>query len=527
MLVLYTVEFQKRGLPHIHCLVWLAANDANVSAAVIDGFISAEIPDIETDELAYELVSEFMMHGPCGKENKKCPCMKDDKCSKHYPKDFQDETFVDECGFTVYRRRNDGRSILKSGIRLDNRSVVPYNIHLLKKFQAHINVEWCNKSNMIKYLFKYIMKGQDKAKIYFETTAPSGNMSPNHDLAPPDEILEYMDARFLSACEALHRIFEFDIHYRVPPVERLAVHLPGMNYVRYEYGSDLRAVLNSPAAKRTMLTEWFETNTKYEEARNLTYCDFPKEWTWDASSRTWHKRTRAPKIGRMYYVHPASGELYYLRMLLMIVTGAQSYSDIRTYNGVVYETYRECCEARGILEGDNEWHLLFDEAIQTASAYQLRQLFVTVVLFCSVGNVCGLFDKYWLYMTDDIHLRLKKTLDNPHCIIPHEHILTLLIHELTIVFGKSGGNIRDYNLPLPTFSPQVPLGNRLLDEELSLDPLMMSMHANSLIAQLNDDQKIIFDVIVNRVASDEPGFFLLVAMVVLVKRFYGMRLFQK
>lgn len=130
-------------------------------------------------------------------------------------------------------------------------------------------------------------------------------------------------------------------------------------------------------------------------------------------------------------------------------------------------------------------------------------------------------------MTDDIHLRLKKTLDNPHYIIPHEHILTLLIHELTIVFGKSGGNIRDYNLPLPTFSPQVPLGNRLLDEELSLDPLMMSMHANSLIAQLNDDQKIIFDVIVNRVASDEPGFFLLVAMVVLVKRFYGMRLFQK
>lgn len=133
MLVLYTVEFQKRGLPHIHCLVWLAANDADVSAAVIDGFISAEIPDVETDELAYELVSEFMMHGPCGKENKKCPCMKDDKCSKHYPKDFQDETFVDECGFTVYRRRNDGRSILKSGIRLDNRSVVPYNIHLLKK----------------------------------------------------------------------------------------------------------------------------------------------------------------------------------------------------------------------------------------------------------------------------------------------------------------------------------------------------------------------------------------------------------
>lgn len=123
---------------------------------------------------------------------------------------------------------------------------------------------------MIKYLFKYVMKGHDRSKIYFETTAANGNMSSNHDLAPPDEILEYMDARFLSTCEALHRIYEFDIHYRVPPVERLAVHLLGMNYVRYETGSDLRALLNSPAAKRTMLTEWFEKNAKDEDARSLT-----------------------------------------------------------------------------------------------------------------------------------------------------------------------------------------------------------------------------------------------------------------
>lgn len=340
---------------------------------------------------------------------------------------------------------------MKNGVRLDNRSVVPYNINLLKTYQAHINVEWCNKSNMIKYLFKYVMKGHDRSKIYFETTAQTGNISPNHDLAPPDEILEYMDARFLSTCEALHRIYEFDIHYRVPPVERLAVHLPGMNYVRYEKGSDLRALINSPAAKRTMLTEWFEANAKYEEARTLTYCDFPKQWTWDSSSRCWRPRTPAPKIGRMYYVHPTVGELYYLQMLLMIVKGAQSYPDIRTYNGVIYETYREACEARGILEGDNEWHLLFDEAIQSASSYQLRQLFVTVVLYCSVGDVRALFDKYWLYMIDDIHRRLKKALDNPHCIVSHEHLLTLLLHELTNVFGKSGGNIKDYNLPQPKY----------------------------------------------------------------------------
>jgi hypothetical protein len=82
----------------------------------------------------------------------------------------------------------------------------------------------------------------------------------------------------------------------------------------------------------------------------------------------------------MYYMHPASGELYYLRMLLMIVKEATNFADVRTYNGHVHCTFRAACEAHGLLEGDNEWILLFDEAIVSASAYQLRQLFVTVVL---------------------------------------------------------------------------------------------------------------------------------------------------
>jgi len=54
-----------------------------------------------------------------------------------------------------------------------------------------------------------------------------------------------------------------------------------------------------------------------------------------------------------------------------------------------------------LLESDNEWNLLFDEAIVSASAYQLRHLFVTVVLFFSVSDVRALFDKYWLYFVDE------------------------------------------------------------------------------------------------------------------------------
>ena len=62
-------------------------------------------------------------------------------------------------------------------------------------------------------------------------------------------------------------------------------------------------------------------------------------------------------------MHPLSGELYYLRMLLMIVKGARSFEDLRTYAGRLYHTFKEACAARGLLGDDNEWYIAFDEAV--------------------------------------------------------------------------------------------------------------------------------------------------------------------
>ena len=122
--VLQTVEFQKRGLPHAHILVWQDKKKrGEVIHASIDSFISAEIPDPVEDPLGYVLVAEFMMDGPCGHSHPKCPCMKDGRCSKKYPKEFQDDTSIDEAGFPVYQRRKNARFIVKNTARLDNSHV--------------------------------------------------------------------------------------------------------------------------------------------------------------------------------------------------------------------------------------------------------------------------------------------------------------------------------------------------------------------------------------------------------------------
>ncbi|CAN1812473.1 ATP-dependent DNA helicase PIF1 [Linum perenne] len=159
-----TFEFQKRGLPHVHILVWLAKEAAIDTTAQIDTFISAELPDPMIDPIGYAAATKFMLHGPCGVDFQKSPCMVDDKCKKFFPKAYTSETTIDDHGYAVYRRRMTGITAIKSGVSLDNRYVVPYNRYLIVKYQAHINIEVCHKGQLIKYLFKYITKGPDRSE---------------------------------------------------------------------------------------------------------------------------------------------------------------------------------------------------------------------------------------------------------------------------------------------------------------------------------------------------------------------------
>ncbi|KAF8110942.1 hypothetical protein N665_0077s0005 [Sinapis alba] len=92
----------------------------------------------------------------------------DIECRK-FLRPYSDYTSIEQSGYVLYRRRRDENAfVLKDGVLLNNTSVIPHNIELLKKYEAHINVEWCNRTSAVKYLFKYITKGVDKANNVIE-----------------------------------------------------------------------------------------------------------------------------------------------------------------------------------------------------------------------------------------------------------------------------------------------------------------------------------------------------------------------
>jgi hypothetical protein len=237
----------------------------------------------------------------------------------------------------------------------------------------------------MKYLFKYIYKGHDRASVALDEADSNGNI---------DEIKQFRDARWVTPPEALWRIYSFDLSEISPSVRQLQLHLPDMHMVSFNVGEDLHDVVARHGASRTMLTEYFEANKKYPEAQGLLYKDFPGAFVWDASKKIWKRRTQHFQVGRIVSSHPAEGERYYLRVLLNHVVGATSFKDLRTVDGFVCPSFREAAERRGLVEADNT----IDECLTEAELFQmpssLRRLFATILVFCEPSDVRGLWDRH-------------------------------------------------------------------------------------------------------------------------------------
>ena len=171
----------------------------------IDRFISVEIPNPRENPIAYHIVTEFMIHGPCGYAKTSAPCMKNSICSKKFPKQFRKETTIEENGFVNYKHRDTIYYAQKEGIKLDNRYVVPYNLKLCQAFYAHINVEICSQSMLIKYLFKYLTKGPDRIRAVIEDNICVEN-SGKFKYTNVDEIKNYINYRYITPYEATWRL---------------------------------------------------------------------------------------------------------------------------------------------------------------------------------------------------------------------------------------------------------------------------------------------------------------------------------
>lgn len=87
--------------------------------------------------------------------------MKEDKYSKYYSKKLILLDALTKMVIQPIDIKTQKLLSRKNGMTLDNRSIVSYDPYLLMKYQAHVNVEYCDKLNLI----KYVNKGPDKTSM--------------------------------------------------------------------------------------------------------------------------------------------------------------------------------------------------------------------------------------------------------------------------------------------------------------------------------------------------------------------------
>ena len=248
-----------------------------------------------------------------------------------------------------------------------------------------------------------------------------------------DEIKLYLDAHYVSSCEAQWRLYLFEMQEHVPTVVHLQIHLPEEQAIVFNADEavdnpNLENVLARYAGHDTTLTGWFKANAQAQnnDIRDTLYQNFPFKMVWNKGNYKWTVRKDSSfAIGRMYYIHPTAGEKFYLRLLLTTIKGATSWDDLYSFEGTQYPSFKEACIAHGLLEDDQEWHQCLEEARHMQSGRQLCHLFVTIIKDCIPSAPRELWDTFWPHICDDIRHMLQN-----HANIPEPSDVVDCVHDI-------------------------------------------------------------------------------------------------
>ncbi|XP_027093632.1 uncharacterized protein [Coffea arabica] len=406
-----------------------------------DRIVSAELRDIHIHKHLHSLVAQHMMHGPCGQINPNHACMQKTEICKD-------------------------------------------------KFDCHMNVEICSTIQVVKYIYKYIYKGRDKI-LYQLSNGEANQML--------DEIKNFQLARWISAPEAMWRIYSFDLNEMHPSIMTLPVHLENQQLFTFPDQQSVDDVVKNAHLKKVMLTEFFQMNKYDHFAKNLNclYTDFPQYFVWDAKSRYWSLRQQRDVIGRIAGVHPSEGERYCLRLLLKHVKKPTSFHDLKVINGKIATSFREAAEFLGLLQTDNSAEICLAEVVLYQMSSSLCHLFTTILVYYNPPNCKELWLKFKDFLSEDI--QQNKTLSA-------EVVNGTVLQIIDMHLRAMGKQITHYGFQL---LPNTLLQNHMDTKELQAEKYIITPEEDLLsVYQLNEEQKIAFDKVLHCVNNISKAFFI-------------------
>lgn len=200
------IEFQNRGSPHIHMVVWIENSpsfETQEGIAFIDNVISCQLPPNNENLELHQLVKRNQVH----RHTHTCYKNDSDTCRFGYPRQACERTRIISQSSEDFIRNNGRICILKR--RAEDKFVNNYNPTILSLWDGNMDIQPCGSNEAIAhYIAKYISKSEPTnvnesvAQAIREIRREESNISRKLFKA----CMRILKERQISACECAYRL---------------------------------------------------------------------------------------------------------------------------------------------------------------------------------------------------------------------------------------------------------------------------------------------------------------------------------
>uniref|UniRef100_A0AC35FIY8 DNA helicase n=1 Tax=Panagrolaimus sp. PS1159 TaxID=55785 RepID=A0AC35FIY8_9BILA len=165
---------------------------------------------------------------------------------------------------------------------------------------------------------------------------------------------------------------------------------------------------------------------------------------------------------------------FHLRILLNHVKGATSFDELKIVDGEPCQTFAQACLELGLVEDDKEWEKVLKEARLSLMPYQMRMLFVRLLIHCNPLAPEALWEEFKEDMSDDFAKHM-----------PLENAIKKAYREIERILEIENKSLSDF----PTMPQTVEF-----DEDYDIyDPIYDQQIGEQMLIVMNDEQKSVVE----------------------------------
>ena len=189
-----------------------------------------------------------------------------------------------------------------------------------------------------------------------------------------------------------------------------------------------------------------------------------------------------------------------LDRLLQVVQGPKKFKDLRTVDGIVYETFHEAAEKRGLMNCEAELIRTIGDAALRDSPYKLRGMFVQILMFGKPKDPRKLWDLFEEELIDPKYTRMNTSESEERRARRREKGKNLALFHISRLLEAHEKSTDDFKLPARNMSGICQADKDEAEEDLPTPRAFdESEEAGRLEKALTEEQRVVYETILHAV----------------------------